>query len=295
MYKKIVSFFTLFAILIGLITPVMADGSNDFFYDQTNDKILAAIKADENNRKENHEKYLKNYYLKDGEEYDESKISYRLDMFYPKRKWTNEKVIEFMKAENKAEYIKSVPIEHWSYPLYYDGEFAGQYVYVDYSQEYDDYSSISYSIGHGGVDFFQNKQEVLNILEKNNITDYNFLCTAIMFYSYVYAIIEKDGAVYAANIFEINTPEEATNEFKKVNSEVLQKNLLTVEEVEYLTSDLDRISKEYSEKYAGVDLGEGGGVEQKETESFPYWIIGVIVGVIAIAAVTVIVIKKKKA
>ena len=90
MYKKIVSFFTLFAILIGLITPVMADGSNDFFYDQTNDKILAAIKVNEKFRKEQHEKYLKNYYLKDGEEYDESKISYRLDMFYPKRKWTNE-------------------------------------------------------------------------------------------------------------------------------------------------------------------------------------------------------------
>ena len=294
--KKIVSIILTLILVLLFCMPVASQSSDDLFYEELTPQMHEAIDEWEPRRRETSIEFFEEYYLQDGEQLDQSKITYRLDMLYANRNWSFDNALAFIQSEDKETYLKTIPISHWTYPLYYDGKFTGQYEVVEYLSEHDTYVCNSYSNGNrAGNKIFQNKSEILQKLEQKNITGYEILCTLPLF-CYEYAIVQKDGVYYAVNFHDYGLFDRMSEVIRERYPELTQKTLLTMQEVEFYIEENNKIIDELAESLSESEkskIGGGGGLNDS---SFPWWIVGVAGAVIiAAGAATLIVLKKKKA
>lgn len=383
--KKIIAVFLIIVLTLTMCTPVFAQNKEDlFFHDYTKTPKLKEYFDNKNEQEWVLNAFvdlLKKYVLKEGEQPDISKIEFKYkERLFAHRALSPQKVLELMKAENKLEYLYSIEPENYTYPAYYDGEYI-QHISVEYKKKIDAFTPrMPYDLNDLSYWYFaphrDQKEEIAKILEQKNYIGYEILQPTILGKN-EYAIVQKDGECYLIKIMNNLSYLSyiQTNRFTEKNTELLEKDILTIPEVELLVKSWNEIDKQVTAEALlknpnGEVTNENGGssmpdqpessepidesqntdvkqpeqqvtnneqskpmtdnVETPKTDSqtqmaepetittgsnvetvtpeplevedddlqkseFPYWIIGVIVGVIAIAAVTVIVIKKKKA
>ena len=305
--KRFLLLVTILSLIFSLCIPAMAEtientaenNEKDLYYFMANDPaVKAEIKNGYVDRAPSEKAFIEKNVLKPGEEFDLSLVSYRTDEVYTNVWWTNESYVKFIEAKTTEERLNLIK-EHYfsflSYPIYYNGQKVDGYEVMMYMNEdgvvHSHIGNTEGYVDYSPEPYIASRTKMISEFEKQGITGYNLL-NAANFDGIALFLAEKNGEECVLVYCHKDYLKSSTNQMiYDREKELIEKKILTKAETKQLLETKGKVSEEWRNgPYANMDFGY---VENKY--SFPYWIIGVIVGVTAIAAVTVIVIKKKKA
>lgn len=299
--KKILSIIIVVIMTGCFCVPAFASEEIDLFYFSNNDSEVSTyvneFENDEDLKNEifdYHAMHIERFILEDDQIVDKSKITHGYDEKYASHNWEdNTEFIEFLNSDNRLEFLKNKEVLYYVIPVYYDGIYLDEYETIITDLFGNDQIQVSNHLGMYNKEdpYINNRNEIISKLAEDGITGYDIIYAANSA-ALGLVLAQKDGQEYV-----ILYPCEKYYDFHEVNrlfyeenKSVFEKRVLTVDEAITFLNARQLFFDEYiKNKPDGID-----GMGLKSNTEFPYWIIGVIVGVIAIAAVTVIVIKKKK-
>lgn len=217
-------------ILALFILPCAAAEGDYFYYDYSNEELNAALESEKKIQIFMDKRYLKEWYLPEGEEVDESKISHGTDTIYWEHNWTGAKVVEFLDAPDKLAFLQQMEVSKYWYPCYYDGVQIPYFESLDYlNGKYTEASSSN------NMDYMLDKLDRMNLekviqrLEQDDLGAYKPLYSMILRGSW-FVYVEKEGVNY---LIYMPTEEDSGywhNGGIEDNMDLLQKRVLTVEE-----------------------------------------------------------------
>ncbi|MBQ8606383.1 MAG: hypothetical protein IJ408_06555 [Clostridia bacterium] len=303
--RKIVCFISIVVLIFCFSVTGFADGNDIFYYDYT-DKILQdslELEISKESRKIADTWYIENYYsyhfLENGEKADLDKVSYDITKLYAKYDWSFEKIVEFMKADDKKAYLKTLQPKMLFYPVFYDGErIEDYYARLRYNDtgKYAGYFTAdsagiplsSYTLDSGVI--YPDKQEIIELLEKDEILGYEII-HSIFLEPFSFVIAQKDGQTYA---IYMPTDASAQNDKYKAHKQMFDTRVLSVDQMESLSEfhKTDSLS-EMPEDSVGASANMDNDLS-RVPDLWIYVVIPVVLAVVLAAVCILIILKKKK-
>ena len=300
--KRIIFILFIFILILVLSFPSIALSKQDdiFYYIGDTSKVQSAIKNTEKERIEYDLEFIKNFYLNESEEPDVNKLYYDLEHIYTWYEWDYDSVIEFIKTENKYDFLKKMPVKSLWFSFYYNGQRIEKRKASLINQ------NGTYFLSGGMGIVLSNKEEIADILEAEGITGYEIL-QSVTIDGINYAIAQNEEETVAIYVpvkdyltedysnYESIVDPETKNIYK--NFEQQFKNRI------FSISDLEQMS-EYTIKNADIKTNadpiiKNVGNELNDTTSFPWKYVGIGAGALVLsgvlALVLVLILKKKKA
>lgn len=277
-----------------------ATASGDLFYvDSSSGEIADAIKNINPSNVRNIKNYLQNYYLATGETFEEERLTVKYEELYGERTWSVEETVEFLKTEDKANYLDGMEYINYCCPIYYDGVLLKEYMTIfTYNEQENKYKTIATGdpVDQRRV-LYTNKELLLELLEENGLTGYE-LIQSVNVESVRFLIVQKDGELFMVHIpYEADSRNYIYYSLHDQQQTLLDKKIFTMEESQILLNCIGEL-KEEVEAQQIENSGQlvGGQVETtEESNDRPEvpWSILVVVGLVGAITVTILVLRKR--
>ena len=280
--KKLIAIISIIALMFSMSVCAFGTEKEDiFYYDLDSDlKLRETIKSHESDRL-----YFASYYLTQHLKYtgkvEESKFTFHTEKAYAEYDWTYENMIEFIKADNKEEFLKKLKLKFVIYPVSYDSEIIYNF-YDVYKFDYETKNFEQATYAHTITSYnLTDKQEAERILKADGFEGYEVLQTVSIGGNW-FILAQKDRetvAVYVSfdrmNVPEMfsGIPSEYNNTetvLYKTYKETFDNKIFTADDLEKLDTLTKKIIEENEKNEPNPEefiLGSGGGVSGINTDT----------------------------
>lgn len=280
-------------IVLCLMTMCCTAESDIFYYNHNNQEVNETLENKIPVFKLFAGRFLENFYLPEGQPVDESLIEFDFESIFCDYDWNAGDVLNFLEAEDKAEFLKNLSVFYYYIPVYYDG------VRLPYVESLHQITSGKYKEGSFGnymadkpILYMSDQSQVAQRIRELSSQEYTPLLSirlGIFWFSYA----EKDGQPYLILINVGDKEDDMYFAMQESNADLLEQRIMNMEEA-------GKFLRDYQTAYDALPKNTnlvGGTSSEKTPNKLPwtYWFIGgAIVIIVTGAVITALLFSKKK-
>ena len=238
--KKIISLLLALILCCSCLSMAAVAETDLFYCDPKEPSIADALEQVESELILFAKRYLEERHLPESETADESKIQFGTNKIHTTYNWNFEDVSAFLRAEDKKAFLKTLKVDFYTMPVYYDGVELENYVAsFRFSQEWGLYRSANYNNTLSG-DYWRTNyvdiEKVEQALINSGVTGHQVVQTVkTQRNPFYFVMTEKDNQYFAVYMYptdEIPGGYAWHNYALAAEPELVTKRILTADEVD---------------------------------------------------------------